>query len=115
MVKMDKRLAKTVDVPCAFCGGSGKDPFGILSHLSTCCVCSGRGITKIEAPYRRCAHCRGSGAIETLTCTVCRGKGFVPAAAGPTTVCIECKGTGDDASAPAMDCLRCRGRGWLPA
>jgi len=70
---------------------------------------------EVGVPYLCCAHCRGTGAIKTLTCTVCRGKGFVAAAVGPTLVCPECQGTGDDSSAPAMDCLKCRGRGWVPA
>jgi len=99
------------NVKCSFCGGKGKDPFGIMSHLSTCCVCGGRGVVQVRTPYMRCAHCRGTGAIKTLTCTVCGGKGFVPIPAGPTVVCPDCKGTGDDISAPAMACLKCRGRG----
>ena len=102
------------EVPCSFCGGTGKDPFGIMSHLSTCCVCGGTGVVQVGAPYVRCAHCRGTGAIKTLTCTVCGGKGFVPSPVGPTATCPECQGTGDDASAPAMACLRCRGRGRVP-
>ena len=101
-------------VQCSFCAGKGKDPFDILSSLSTCCVCGGRGTVRVQAPYTRCAHCQGTGAIKTLTCTVCRGTGFVPAPAGPTIVCEECKGTGDDTSAPAMACLKCLGRGWVP-
>ncbi len=67
----------------------------------------------VTVPYARCAHCRGSGAVKTLTCTVCGGKGLVAAAVGPTAVCPDCRGTGDDAAAPAMDCLKCRGRGWV--
>ena len=102
------------EVPCSFCGGTGKDPFGIMSHLSTCCVCGGTGVVQVGAPYVRCAHCRGTGAIKTLTCTVCGGKGLVPSPVGPTATCSECQGTGDDASAPAMACLRCRGRGRVP-
>ena len=106
---------QTVRLPCAFCGGKGKDPFAVMSVLSTRCVCGGKSVVAAEAPYVRCAHCNGSGAIKTLTCTVCGGKGIVAAADGPTVVCPECQGTGDDASAPAMDCLRCRGRGWIAA
>ena len=107
--------AKSVEVPCSFCGGKGKDPFDIMSSLSLCCICGGRGVVRVNTPYTHCAHCRGTGAIKTLTCTVCGGKGFLPAAAGPIAVCLECRGTGDDASASAMDCLTCRGRGWVPA
>ena len=100
-------------VTCAFCSGKGKDPFGIMSSLSTCCVCGGRGVVRIHVPHARCAHCEGSGAIKTLTCTACHGTGFVPTSSIPTVLCPECKGTGDDGSAPAMACLKCRGRGWI--
>jgi DnaJ-class molecular chaperone len=103
-----------VDVPCAFCGGSGLDPFGIMSWLSKCCVCGGEGVVKVFAPYVPCAHCRGSGAVKTLTCTVCGGKGVVTLPDVPVDVCPECRGTGDDASASAMDCLKCHGRGFVP-
>jgi DnaJ-class molecular chaperone len=107
--------AKSVEVPCSFCGGKGKDPFEIMSALSTCCVCGGRGVVRVKTPYTHCAHCRGTGAIKTLTCTVCGGKGFLPAAVSPSVICPECRGTGDDTSAPAMACLTCRGRGWVLA
>ncbi|MFZ2446992.1 MAG: hypothetical protein WAW37_11595 [Syntrophobacteraceae bacterium] len=102
-----------MEVPCSFCGGGGKDPFGIMSWLSTCCVCGGSGLVRVPEPFARCAHCRGTGAVKSLTCTVCGGKGFVPELPRPTRKCPECGGTGDDASAPAMACLRCRGRGRL--
>lgn len=111
--EMENEQRKRVDVPCAFCGGSGKDPFGIMSHLSTCCVCGGRGVVQVMTPHVRCAHCRGSGAVKTFTCTVCRGRGRVPAALTKTVPCPECRGTGDDGSASAMPCLTCRGRGWV--
>ena len=113
---MKNELGVTMEhVRCAFCRGKGKDPFGIMSWLSLCCVCQGRGVVQVQAPHMRCAHCQGSGAIKTFTCTVCRGSGVVPAPVGPTTVCPDCQGTGDDASAPAMDCLTCRGRGRVSA
>jgi len=102
-------------VRCSFCGGGGRDPFGIMSYLSTCCVCGGRGVVTVPAPYRRCAHCRGTGAIKTLTCTVCRGAGVVPQSPGPSRTCPDCRGTGDDPGAPALACLRCRGLGLVAA
>jgi len=105
----------SVEVRCAFCRGSGRDPFGIMSWLSACCVCLGKGHVTVQTPYDHCAHCDGTGAVNTLTCTVCRGKGVLPAIDGPTELCPKCKGTGDDRSAPAMDCLKCRGRGRIPA
>ncbi|MFH2119316.1 MAG: hypothetical protein ABIJ25_02840 [Pseudomonadota bacterium] len=105
---------ETAIVQCSFCRGSGKDPFGIMSYLSTCCVCAGKGVVRVTAPYRPCPHCRGTGAVKTFTCTVCRGTGYVPQTAGPSVVCPECRGTGDDTGAPAMDCLKCRGLGLVP-
>jgi DnaJ-class molecular chaperone len=107
--------ARSVQVRCAFCRGTGKDPFGIMSHLSTCCVCSGRGAVAVEDSHELCAHCGGTGAVKRLTCTVCGGRGVLPALKGPTEVCLECGGSGDDPSAPAMACLECRGRGRIPA
>jgi DnaJ-class molecular chaperone len=107
--------ARTTRRRCAFCHGTGKDPFGIMSRLSTCCVCLGKGAVMVEAPHERCAHCSGTGAVSRLTCTVCGGKGVLAALKGPTQVCPECGGTGDDHSAPTMACLECRGRGKIPA
>jgi DnaJ-class molecular chaperone len=99
------------EVMCAFCGGRGIDPFGIMSSLSRCCVCGGSGKVLVQVPHIPCAHCRATGAIKTLTCTVCAGKGVVPRPALPLVPCPICLGTGDDATAPAMGCLRCRGKG----
>jgi RecJ-like exonuclease len=67
----------------------------------------------VATPYRRCAHCRGTGAIKTFTCTVCRGTGYVPVIPGLLHACPECQGTGDD-TASALACITCRGRGWVP-
>ena len=64
------------EASCAFCRGTGMDPFGIMSWLSTCCVCKGGGIVQVRGPQARCAHCRGSGAVKRLTCTACGGKGL---------------------------------------
>jgi DnaJ-class molecular chaperone len=110
---MEGAGGELVEVTCSFCGGHGKDPFGIMSWLSTCCVCGGRGVVRVAAPARRCAHCRGTGAVKTFTCTVCRGTGFVPLIPGPLRQCPECRGTGADA-ASGLACLICRGRGWVP-
>jgi DnaJ-class molecular chaperone len=99
------------EVTCSFCRGRGTDPFGIMSWLSTCVVCGGRGTVLVPVSRRRCAHCQGTGAIKTFSCTVCHGTGFVPELPGPLKVCPECRGTGNDASIPALACQTCRGRG----
>jgi len=103
----------TAEVTCSFCGGSGRDPFGIMSWASTCCVCGGRGVVVVAPPYTRCAHCGGTGAVKTFACTACMGKGYVSLPEGPIETCPDCHGSGDDHSAPAMYCLRCRGRGFV--
>ena len=112
-VPPDRSAGEMAELACSFCRGHGKDPFGIMSWLSTCCVCGGRGRVRVAAPYQRCAHCRGTGAIKTFTCTVCRGTGYVPMLPGPLRACPECRGTGDEA-ASALACMVCRGRGWVP-
>ena len=33
-------------IECAFCKGTGKDPFNLLSELATCQVCGGKGVIK---------------------------------------------------------------------
>ena len=113
---MRKETKVTIEsLSCAFCSGKGIDPFGIMSRLSDCQVCLGKGVVQVQVPHMACAHCQGSGAIKRLSCTVCRGKGRVSAAVGPTIICPDCQSTGDDNSAPAMDCLTCRGRGRIAA
>lgn len=102
-----------VEVTCSFCGGTGVDPFGQLSELSTCGVCAGRQKVLVPPQHTACPHCRGTGAIKTFSCTACDGKGWVPAFSGPTTVCRECNGSGDDAANSALECLACHGRGRL--
>lgn len=98
-------------VTCSFCGGKGTDPFGIMSWVSTCVVCGGRGKVLVPVFRWRCAHCRGTGAVKTFTCTVCHGSGYVPELPGPLRVCPECRGTGDDDAFSALACRTCRGRG----
>ena len=66
-----------VGIECAFCKGEGKDPFDILSPLSSCPVCGGRKVVELEEPIRKCAFCNGTGVHPQtrLTCTACMGKG----------------------------------------
>ena len=101
------------ELTCAFCRGIGTDPFDIMSALSTCCVCGGSGKVLLKSPTVACAHCQGTGAVKTLTCTTCSGRGSVSKPLQPTVTCPVCRGSGDDASAPAMACLTCLGNGWV--
>jgi DnaJ-class molecular chaperone len=110
-VKIQERTLE--ETTCAFCRGTGKDPFGILSHVSKCVVCRGSGAVTVPVPSIRCVHCSGTGAVKTFVCTVCHGAGAVPAPSGPSVPCPECRGSGDDGSAPCLPCLNCHGRGWL--
>jgi len=101
---------KLIEVKCAFCRGKGKDPFGIMSELSTCCVCGGKGSVTVVEPYLVCRSCSGTGveAFSRLTCLACRGKGVIPVAQ-PTETCPVCRGTGLYTS--HLYCLRCHGVG----
>lgn len=81
-----KNIVKAVDenyatVICAFCKGKGIDPFQILSHLSKCPVCHGRGEVRVKKPYNPCPACGGTGIYRRsyLYCWTCRGKGVVHA------------------------------------
>jgi len=104
-------------IPCAFCGGSGRDPFGLLSPLALCGVCQGKGQVKLQEPAVECAFCSGTGIYplgSRLTCTACGGKGVLTVAE-PRSACPECQGTGKDPqSGSALYCLRCRGAGVVP-
>ncbi len=100
-----------VTTACAFCGGSGKDPFGVMSQLSTCQVCGGKGSVAVEEPAVRCAFCGGSGVHrdQRLTCTACAGRGMI-SIREPTETCPRCRGTGKDP--PELDflpCVLCKG------
>ncbi len=113
--RRDVPQGDTTVLRCSFCRGTGKDPFGIMSSISTCSVCRGSGESLVRGPHRRCPHCQGTGAVKTFTCGVCRGTGYLPSPTGPTVRCPECGGTGDDKGAPALSCLMCQGHGLVPA
>lgn len=108
-----KRL---VEVPCAFCGAKGRDPFGIMSALSTCQVCGGTGRRKLRKPIGECAFCRGTGVHPgtRMTCTTCGGVGQVEI---PTdaVVCPRCGGSGHadtmDEHPANLSCTYCGGKG----
>lgn len=107
---------ETTSVACGFCGGAGQDPFGIMSHLSTCCVCGGRGAVSIRTPCVRCAFCGGTGVYprSRLTCTACGGVGTSPIQE-PARRCPDCLGTGVDLhSETGFYCLTCHGAGAVP-
>jgi len=103
---------KWAEVQCAYCDGRGKDPFGIPSPKSNCCVCGGNGIVRVREPHIPCAFCQGMGMHPNrrLTCTVCRGKGVVHARE-PTQTCPACAGTGQAESEYDLPCTTCGGKG----
>jgi len=103
------------EIKCAFCKGKGVDPFELLSPLSVCAVCGGKGKVNVEEPYIKCAFCHGTGVYPhtRLNCTVCLGKGVVTFKE-PKVTCPECKGTGQE-HLTNLPCLRCRGIGVVKA
>lgn len=75
-----KKEIKWAILECAFCRGRGRDPFGVLSYLSNCPVCHGRGTVRVVEPYETCKACEGTGLYfnSKMYCWPCRGKGVVP-------------------------------------
>ena len=113
MAKTETIATQRASVLCAFCKGTGRDPFGIMSALSTCCVCGGAGNVSIETPYARCAFCHGTGVYpySRQTCTACGGAGVSPVHQ-PSKTCSHCMGTGVDLQSEAgFYCLTCHGAG----
>lgn len=113
-----EKTGDRVSIKCAFCGGTGKDPFGLLSVLSTCQVCGGRGKVAVREPFARCAFCTGTGVhpFHRLTCTVCGGKGVVPVPThGERKVCPKCRGSGKSHPNWNVACLKCKGKGFVAA
>jgi DnaJ-class molecular chaperone len=68
-----------VEIKCAFCGGKGKDPSRVLSPLSNCGVCGGKGTVRVEEPYETCSACLDAGAYyrSRLSCGDCSGEDAV--------------------------------------
>ncbi len=109
-----EKSGNRVTIKCAFCDGTGKDPFGLLSVLATCQVCGGRGKVIVTEPVVSCAFCNGSGVHPSrrYTCIACNGKGVVPAPPEEEReMCPECRGTGHSHS--NVPCLKCKGRGFI--
>jgi DnaJ-class molecular chaperone len=101
-----------IETKCAFCKGTGKDPFDLLSELATCQVCGGRGKVEVAEPAIKCAFCKATGVYPRnarVTCTVCNGKGMVTVK-GATEECFKCKGTGT-AIESGLPCIKCGGKG----
>jgi|AntAceMinimDraft_8_1070364.scaffolds.fasta_scaffold06488_1 DnaJ-class molecular chaperone len=111
--RIEAIAVETESVICGFCEGKGKDPFGIMSDLSTCCVCGGKGNLSARTPYVPCAFCGGTGVYPgtRLTCTACGGVGIIPVKE-PYKTCPHCGGTGVDPDSEAgFYCLVCHGAG----
>jgi DnaJ-class molecular chaperone len=85
----------TVDLMCAFCGGSGRDPFGLMSPLSTCQVCGGTGRNRLRGPAAACPFCNGTGVNPGLrqTCLACGGTGYIQVPV-EASACPCCGGSG---------------------
>ena len=106
-----KAAARAAKVTCAFCEGTGKDPFDLLSKLSQCPVCNGRGTVVVKMPAVLCAYCRGTGRQRhtRLECSGCQGAGVLTLA-GPTTRCPQCGGSGREPESD-LACSLCKGAG----
>ena len=112
-----KTTTKTEWVRCAYCQSKGKDPFGIMSSLSTCGVCGGKGQVEVEVPYVTCVYCEGTGIQPRarLTCSACRGHGVIHVEK-PTVACPTCGGLGIDPSGDLrLPCTTCEGAGVVTA
>ena len=101
-------------IKCAFCKGTGKDPFDLLSKFSICQVCGGKGKVEVKEPMIKCVYCKGTGVYPhngRVTCTVCNGKGYVTVK-GETEKCSDSKGSG--VAPDSLPCLTCGGKGVVP-
>lgn len=119
------KAGEWLSVHCAFCRGTGKDPFGLLSRLSDCQNCLGSGEVGITGPVRTCPFCDGSGRHRRLrlTCIVCGGTGAVTVPE-PFEICPRCHGRGASVIAAPREqagridylhCPTCRGKGVVSA
>ena len=111
-----KRIEKNkVEVICAFCNGTGKDPFELLSKLSDCQVCLGKGKVKISGPTKKCNFCDGKRidpyTTSRIHCLACGGVGVVTKIE-PSKKCPTCNGTGVEPRKPhPVACPKCKGQG----
>ena len=103
-----------VELTCAFCQGTGRDPFGLLSVLSTCGACRGSGKVRVKRPYVPCRACGGTGIqpFTRLYCLGCGGKGVQSIPEGAMQTCPVCEGAGVDGV--GLYCQHCHGIGEVP-
>ncbi|MEI6433684.1 MAG: hypothetical protein WCP32_02490 [Bacteroidota bacterium] len=102
----------TKTIKCAFCNGTGMDPFELLSPKSYCLVCDGAGQVEVKEPMIKCVFCNGSGKNPLgarVQCIVCGGRGFNHCAGN--LKCVQCKGNGK--STDGLPCTRCGGKGCI--
>ena len=107
----EKPVGVCKTIKCAFCGGTGRDPYRILSRVSDCPVCKGHKTVDVETPVVACLYCKGTGRQRhtRLTCSACGGAGVITLPA-PTAHCPQCDGSGRDPEAD-LPCSLCRGAG----
>jgi len=113
--EVKKILKGMKTVKCAFCKGTGKDPFDLLSKLSNCQVCLGKGEVSIEGPTTECKFCDGTGVqpytTSALHCSACGGKGVVTVIKN-LKKCSNCDGSGIYPRRPqVLPCPKCKGQG----
>lgn len=115
-----KKDVQIIEVECAFCKGTGKDPFELLSTISSCQVCSGAGVRVLAAPAAKCAYCGGSGVHphSRMVCMTCRGAGQVTVPEEAVR-CPGCGGSGKESDNHYFDsvlpCMVCGGKGVVAA
>ncbi|GFP36629.1 hypothetical protein HKBW3S44_00310, partial [Candidatus Hakubella thermalkaliphila] len=74
------------------------------------------GEVRLKPPVVMCAYCKGGGEEHpraNVTCTACRGKGFI-SVKEPVERCPHCRGTGADPHSK-LSCIVCRGAGVVTA
>ena len=98
-------------IKCAYCSGTGKDPFDLLSPISHCLSCNGHGQIEVAEPSQKCVFCSGTGKNPLgarVPCIVCGGKGRNHT--DGKQKCTQCKGLGR--SSDGLPCTRCGGKGF---
>ena len=106
------KIQTTKLVKCAYCNGSGKDYYELLSENSVCLVCKGLGSVELEEPSIKCVFCSGTGKNplgSRVACIVCQGKGMVHSSGN--IICTACKGSGR--SIDGLPCTKCKGKGMV--